>query len=303
MAASGTPSVAVYCLGGFSMTVDGRPVEQLRAGKTRSLFQYLLVNRGRVVLREQLYEVLWPGVEWSPDSSRLKVAVHTLRQLLKNHGASVRVLHRDFGYVLLAENIWIDYEEFEAWFDAARAADARGDIDFALRLYRKCVGFYRGDFLAGETAQWVNEHREWTRAIALRAMNRLRVEALSKDSYDEVVLWCRRILDLDAYHEETYQMLMWVHGRSGELASVSSWYQLCCRRLREELDVEPAAATERIYAMAMRGELRPGSPPPRPQVTAVPIEQNRARRVPAGAPSGPSGPTGPFRAGRAYRTG
>jgi two-component SAPR family response regulator len=297
MAASEPSSVAVYSLGGFSMTVDGRPVEQLRAGKTRSLFQYLLVNRGQVVLREQLYDVLWPGVEWSPESSRLKVAVHTLRRLLKNTGASIRVLHRDFGYVLLADHIWVDYEEFEAWFDAARAADARGDIDFALRLYRKCVGFYRGDFLAGETAQWVNEHREWTRAIALRAMNRLRVEALSKSSYDEVVLWCRRILDLDPYHEETYQMLMWVHGRSGELASVGSWYQLCCRRLREELDVEPAPATERIYAMAMRGDLRPGSQPPRPPAP-VPIDQNRTRRTPTTATQ-----SGPFRTGRAYRTG
>ena len=286
MAGTGTQSVAVYCLGGFSMTVDGRPVEQLRAGKTRSLFQYLLVNRGRVVLREQLYEVLWPGVEWSKDSSRLKVAVHTLRRLLAGCGAPIQVLHRDFGYMLVADDIWIDYKEFEGWFDAARAAEARGDSRYALRLYRKCAGFYRGDFLAGETTRWVTEHQEWTRSIALRAMNRLRVEAVNGDNSDEVVLWCRRILELDPYHEQTYQVLMWVHGRSGQLASVDGWYRLCSQRLRDDLDVEPAEATKRIYLTAMRGEFGQGarlSPAGRPSPPAA-----RSPR-PAARPSQPAG--------------
>lgn len=259
MAAPAARKVAVHCLGGFSLTVDGVPVEQLRAGKTRCLFQYLLVNRGRVVLREQLYEVLWPGVEWSRDSSRLKVAVHALRQLLKTHaGTAVRVLHRDFGYVLLADELWIDFEEFEAWFDAARVAEARGDTALAMRLYNKCVGFYRGDFLTGETAHWVKEHREWSRAVALRAMIRLRSDALERAQHDEAISWCRRILDLDPYHEETYQQLMWLHGRAGELGSVHGWYELCTRRLRDELDVDPSPATERIFNAALRGDLRTG---------------------------------------------
>lgn len=280
MAGTGTPSVAVYCLGGFSMTVNGRPVEQLRAGKIRSLFQYLLVNRGQVVLRQQLYEVLWPGIEWSRDSSRLKVAVHTLRRLLAGCGAPIQVLHRDFGYMLVADDIWIDYEEFQSWFDAARGAEARGDSGYAMRLYRKCVGCYRGDFLAGETARWVQEHQEWTRSIALRAMNRLRVEALNGDSPDEVVMWCRRILELDPYHERTYQMLMWIHGRCGELASVESWYRLCSQRLRDDLDVEPAPATKRIYLTAKRGELVQGVRSSQP-AGAVVLERSQPRRVPA----------------------
>ena len=72
MAASGTPSVAVYCLGGFSMTVDGRPVEQLGDGVGRhdqTERSLPVVDRGQVLV--SLLHLLGQsvvggaGVEWS----------------------------------------------------------------------------------------------------------------------------------------------------------------------------------------------------------------------------------------------
>jgi two-component SAPR family response regulator len=258
--------VAVRCLGDFSVEVGGEPVERWRAGKTRSLFLFLLVNRDRLVLRERLNEELWPGVEWSRNSSSLKVAVHALRQIL-NGGLgpdgkpAVRIVHQDHGYLLQGNRIWVDFEEFEGCFDAARAAETRGEEEAALRLYRRAMDLYSGEFLPGETADWVRGQREWTKSLALRVMDRLRADAFGRGEHAEVLAWCRRILDIDPYREETYRLIMHLHAGFGELGRVNSWYQLCVQRLRDELGVEPTAATRRVFDAAMRGDGRTGSAP------------------------------------------
>jgi two-component SAPR family response regulator len=256
-----TAEVTARCLGAFSLTVGGVPIERWRAGKTRSLFQYLLVNRGRLVLREKLHEVLWPGAECRRNSSSLKVAMHALRQILAVPGnggnePAVRILHQDHGYTLHADDMWIDLEQFDAYFDTGRAADLRGDCATAVDMYRRAIDLYDGDFLSGECADWIEEQREWTKAIALRALDRLRDDAAGRHDFLEAIGWCRRILEIDPYQEQTYQTLIYVHGYFGDLGRVKSWHELCVRRLRDELDVEPTTATEHLYRRAIRGELR-----------------------------------------------
>ena len=278
MTTADPPRVAVRYLGDFALSVNGSQVSRWRAGKTRSLFQYLLVNRERLVLRERLQEVLWPGVDWSNNSSSLKVAVHALRQILKSipqvgREPVMEVCHQDYGYVLHARGVTVDFEELEAQFDAAQAAESHGDVAAALRCCRRVSALYAGEFLPGESAEWVAEQREWNRSIALRAIDRLRADALAREQFTEVITWCRRILDIDPYREQIYQLLMYVHGRFGELGSVNGWYELCARRLREELDTEPAPATQHLHLRAMRGELLARMNTPR--------RAAGARRVPA----------------------
>jgi DNA-binding SARP family transcriptional activator len=259
-------AVTVHFLGEFFLTIDGRPIERWRAGKARSLFQYLMVNRNRIVVRERLYEVLWPDIEWSAGSSSLKVAAHALRQVLRigdqSRGTSaadasaVRVVHRDFGYGLYADDMWVDIDEFHARFDEGRAADEVRDTAAAMCAYRAAMELYRGDFLAGERHSWVLEQREWHKAAALRVLERLRDDALQRGDYAELIRWCQRTLEIEPYREDTYQLLMWIHGRFGERERVKNWYQMCVQRLRCELDVEPTTDTHRVFSQALQAPAR-----------------------------------------------
>jgi two-component SAPR family response regulator len=263
-------AITAQCFGAFSLRVGGVPVERWRAGKARSLCQYLLIHRGRLVLREKLHEVLWPGSERRPNSSSLKVAMHSLRQILAVPGDSGEpaacIVHHDNGYRLHADDVWVDLEQFEAFYDSARSADLHDDRETAVEHYRRAVDLYRGDFLAGESADWIDEQREWAKAMTLRALDRLRIGAIVQHDYLQAVDWCRRTLQLDPYQEEAYQTLIYVHGRYGDLGQVKSWYDLCVRRLRGDLDVQPMPATEQLFHRAVRGELRqcpsaPSGPP------------------------------------------
>ena len=256
-----TAAVTARCLGRFSLTLCGEPVERWRAGKTRSLFQYLLVHRGHLVQRDRLHQVLWPDARRSQNSSSLKVAMHALRQILAvpstGGGEPVaRILQQDHGYVFHADDIWVDLEQFEAYAEMGQVAEARGDYPTAVRMYRQAVELYKGDFLSGECADWIEEQREWTKATALRALDVLRDDAVAQHDFAAATGWCRRILEIDPYQEQTYQTLIYMHGCFGDLGRVKSWYELCVRRLRDDLDVEPTSGTEHLFHRAIRGELR-----------------------------------------------
>ncbi len=259
--------VKAHCMGGFSLSVGGRQVRRWHAGKARSLFQYLLINRGRVVLRERLYEVLWPDQEWTPGSSSLKVAAHALRRMLAEQprlegSDPIRIEHRDFGYVLSAGDIWVDAERLQSAASEARAAALRGDHETATARYRRVADLYRGDYLAGETADWVCEQREWYRSLALRAFGYLRDRALEQGDYPEVIERSRQCLAVDRFHEETYQALMIAHGCLGELDRVKGWHELCVRRLGDELDLTPSPETGRILTQALHDRPRAGRTAP-----------------------------------------
>ncbi|MFC7648935.1 BTAD domain-containing putative transcriptional regulator [Streptosporangium lutulentum] len=250
-----------------------------RAGKARALFQYLLVNRDRLIHRDRLHEVLWPDSD-DRSSSSLKVAVHAVRRVLGTYDRDdgFRLIHQDHGYMLQAQNAWVDLEEFERAFQRARDAWALKDHQRALEWFQTTADLYTGDFLASETGDWINEQRQWAQGLALRALAVLRADSLEREDWAAAMHWCRRIIALDPYHEDTYQTLMMIHGELGELGRARDWYELCRRRLSKDLDAEPAERTERILASLTRRRNRPLVPAlaarPRPSEIVPPHEKD-----------------------------
>lgn len=252
------PACEVRFLGLFECRVDGVSIERWHAGRARSLFQYLLLNRGHLVTQARLYEVLWPESEGARSSS-LKVAVHALRKILRDQGvpeSRARVEFRDGGYLLHAPDAWIDVDAFDEAIERGRRADLDRDAEAAVAAYRRAMDLYTGDFLAAEDAPWADEQRQWCRSSALRALERLVQEAVEGADDAAIVSWCRRIVAIDPYCETAYQALIASHGRFGELASVRSWHRICERRLLGDLGIAPAEETRKLFSLAMNGKLR-----------------------------------------------
>ncbi|MFJ5680543.1 BTAD domain-containing putative transcriptional regulator [Streptomyces sp. NPDC093097] len=259
--------VEMQFLGTFSVTVDGAPVRRWRAGKARQLFQYLALHQDQILTRERLYEVLWPEAEWSAGRSSLKVAAHALRQVLQAHpdqesGSGIRLVHRDCGYVLYMDDAACDVGRFQRLLRAGLAAARDGRSADAADALRGALALYRGQFLPGENADWITEQREYLQSLALRGLAELRSDAQVREDFPELIALCRRTLEIDRHHEETYRELMAAHGRLGELARVRSWYDLCARRLREELGVAPAPETRRLLHSLLPAPGHPARPMP-----------------------------------------
>jgi len=250
-------------LGVLTIRRRGQEQPRWRTGRGRSLFEYLLVNHGVVIPKEQLASVLWEDADDRPGANSLKVLVHgvrrTLRGLCDDRG-QLDVEFRDVGYVLeMTGDVQLDFAQFESLSHLAMEAQRRGDDTVARGLYEEALQYYSGDFLVGQTEDWVIEQRQWLRELALRNLLRLAQYAVDDDDLDGAVTICRRIYDLDPTHEDAYRVLMYVHARRGEIGQVKRWHELCVRRLERDLDVEPDPATDELLEAAIRRE--PVEPP------------------------------------------
>lgn len=253
-------AISVRTLGTFELCFHDRPVQRWKAGKSRNLLQFLLLRPGRIVPRGVLYQALWPDVPWSKNSSSLKVAAHMLRNVLEEYRREwgvqpgLQLLTRESGYLLTADGVTVDFEQFVRLADRAHAAQLRGDRDAAAGLYRQAVDRYRGDFLPDVGYDWAGVEREWLRSRQLCALAFLIETDIERGDHVGAIRWCRRMLDAEPLHEQTYRALIAVHAHLGQLTQVQRWYRLCAGLLRDRLQTGPGPATQRLYARAVRGE-------------------------------------------------
>ncbi len=148
---------------------------------TRDLIKFFIVNKNKLIPREVIYEALWPGEDPQKTSSKFRVYISILRDviepwLLKDEKPRI-IIYTEGKYLFSTENINIDVEDFEKL-----VADGLKSMDSAEAMYNleKAVELYRGDFLEDDIySDFIYIERERLRNIFFRAVNRL------KELYDE----------------------------------------------------------------------------------------------------------------------
>lgn len=223
-----------------------------RRDKARQLFQLLLTRRQRLLERDQIVELLWPGLDGETAERDFKVALSTLYRVLEPalpaRALSAYVLREGTLYGLRpGADLTLDAEQFE---QAVRQGDRlarQGDEGFIDR-YRAALTLYGGDFLQDYPYdEWASEERERLLGLWLHAADRLAAALAERARWPEVIDVCQAILQRDECWEQAYRLLMLAHARLGNRAQALRTYARCVERLREELDVPPSAATVRLF--------------------------------------------------------
>jgi len=252
--------IEIRTLGKFEVIIDGRPIVRWRAGKARDLLQYLLLRPGCVIPRDVLFEALWPELD-APRSS-LKVAIHMLRNALMmkrpataEHTSEIRIITHECGYSIETSNVWVDFIEFDSLIRQAQQRDNSAMSEDAIADLSAATDLYQGDFLPGTTTHWAEPHREWLRSLALSALGRLVTISARAGEDLQVIHYGRKVLEIDPLHEETYRMLIGMHGKLGQISQADRWYRLCASRLQDSLGVSPTDMTRSVYSRAVSREL------------------------------------------------
>ena len=144
-----TDAWQVNLLGGLRVSRPGHDdITRLPSRAVTALLARLALAPQRAHAREELIELLWPGVELDVGRNRLRQALSTLKSLLEPAGAAPRqvVLQADRQHVRVVDGtLRCDAVDFE---HAART----GRIDEAQALYR-------GELLPGLYDEWIDEER------------------------------------------------------------------------------------------------------------------------------------------------
>ena len=232
----------VYTLGQFLIYKDGQPLRFSRKAQKKplELLQALIAAGDRGIWDEELADALWREADGDAALQSLRTTLHRLRSLA---GREEAVKVRE-GRVSLDDRLcWIDAWAFERLLGEAEGSDPRA----AFPLLEKAVGFYQGYFMGRE----MEESRllaagERLRSKFLRGVEKLGSFWSQGGEWEKARQCYRKGLEVDSLAEEFCQGAMVCCQKLDLKAEALSLYKSFEKRLKKELDIEPAAKTRAI---------------------------------------------------------
>jgi DNA-binding SARP family transcriptional activator len=238
----------IRALGGFSITLDGQPLQRAQrlARKPLEVLQALIGLGPNEVTLQTLGAALWPELDGDGAHNACHVALHRLRRVLGDDEV-IRVEH---GLVVLdSRDTWIDVESFRQLIGRLRAAIAGpiGSRALAEQWTAELVSSYPGHFLPAEQRAWAAGVREQLRSRFVRATTALTVTLERLGAMEAAIELYRHAIDLDPHSESFHRGLMRAHLAMGHKAEALEAFERCRQQLAAGLNVEPSPETHWLY--------------------------------------------------------
>lgn len=247
----------INTLGGFSLSLDGRPVPDIGSRKAEAILVYLAVE-DRPINRNVLKTLLWPESSEGHAATSLRVELSNLRKRL---GAYLDI-SREAIMIRPNATVRLDLAELAAMLAAGR-------IDEALLTYA-------GDFLQGfyvrastEFEHWLLWERECVRESLLHALSESVASEIRVGDYHRALHLSEQLLHHDPLDELAHRNRMLLFALDGKPAAALAQYEICRATLQEELGIEPAEETQLLHEQIRCGRTLP-RPELRPALQALP---------------------------------
>jgi DNA-binding SARP family transcriptional activator len=247
--------VEARLLGPFELLVNGQLVQHWRGNRGRMLLAYLLLHRGRPLARDELGGIFWPDAPPDVVRNRLHVALYGLRRDLRALTKHPVVIHSGRGFSFHPQmDLWIDAEAFDEAVTAARKEDGVR-LDTTLARYETALKLYRGELLEDTPfEEWTLLCRERLRLQHLEALDQVARLRFELGRYADCLEACQRLIPGDLCREDIHRLIMLCYTRLNRPHLAARQYHQCRRQLRDELGIEPAEATQRLYERIRRQE-------------------------------------------------
>lgn len=244
----------------FGLYWNRELLDRCEASKAQELLSYLLVHRDRPHSREQLATLLWEKSSDSRSKQYLRQMLWQLQSALDHPGyggPSLLLVDADWIQVNLSAGLWIDVAEFERAYEGVRGVAGRTLDAATAATLEKAVDLYRGDFLENWYQDWCIFERERLQNIYLAMLDKLVGYCEAARAYEPGMAFGLKILRCEKAHERTYRRLMRLHYFAGDRTGALRHFARCARVLQEELGVEPARRTIRLFRKIQADELTP----------------------------------------------
>jgi DNA-binding SARP family transcriptional activator len=188
----------------------------------------------RVATPEDLAVAFWPGFEPEDVRHRIHLAASGARVFLRRLLRGVDALHCLNGGYTWSPAIGID-SDVERFIDCSR----HGTLDG----YRTAVELYKGEFLAGETADWLQPMRVRLATARASALEALAEHAMASGDYARALSFGLELVEAEPGHESGTRLAMRCFLQFGQRTRALEQYARLERYLAEQIGVEPTEET------------------------------------------------------------
>jgi DNA-binding SARP family transcriptional activator/tetratricopeptide (TPR) repeat protein len=247
--------------GSFQTQLHGQPITHFESDKVRALLAYLAVESSRSHRRETLAGLLWPDRPEQAAFTNLRHALSSLRKSIDDQTATSPIILVQPGTIRFSpeSHSWLDVAEFDRLTAGCQSPTAT-NLEVIERL-QNAVTLYVGDFLEGFSLkdsslfeEWILIQREHYRKAAVQALAALASFYENYDDWGLALIYARRQVELEPLDETAHCQIMRLLALSGQRSAALRQFETCRHILFDELQVEPARETLRLYESIKEGE-------------------------------------------------
>ncbi|HVO38854.1 MAG TPA: AAA family ATPase [Spirochaetia bacterium] len=269
------PRLRMRLLGGFAVWIGEREIPEAAFGrrKARSLLKLLALQPGYKLHRDQVMELLWPGLGGSAAAAQLYKTIHHVRQAFGDAEPEVSpeslLQLRDEVVSLAAPGgVHTDIDVFERLGREARRL-------WSVGMLQRAISSCGGDLLPADLYEdWTAQRRDSLRQLSMELLLELGEAHLGAGQLAEAADAFRQALVRDEATEAAHRGLMRVYAAQGNRTRALRQFQRCAEALERELDVAPDEETARLHRQIASGE-------------GIPVRRARAVPVPEPGLPGP----------------
>ena len=256
--ASGDPPA-----GGESNQVGSASITEFASNKVRALLAYLAVESGRPHAREVLAGLLWPKSPEADALASLRNALASLRRAIGDRDANPPYLdnYRERNHsIQLHQRPLPGYRrDPDTGQDSHRLPVSCEPDDLQRRA--AALDAYHGPFLQGITIsdsaafeEWVTLWRERLARLVLDEVRWLSDYYEACGEYSQALEYAQRQVAIEPWLEEGHRQVMRILAMSGQRSAALAQFETC-KRVADELNVEPADDTRQLYQAICSGDL------------------------------------------------
>ncbi len=248
--APGSPELRVQICGNLAIERGGERLDRSLPGRQgRLLFAYLVLNRHRLVARDELAEALWLEPDPEVVDARLNPLLSKLRRILGGEAIEGRSTLR-----LRLPDVWVDLEAAVEAIHRAESAVTQGAFVRAWGPALLALFTAERGFLPGEDAPWIDETRHQLRELEVHALECYAATELGLGGTElaGAVRAGRKLTQLAPLRESGYRHLMEALVAQDNPAEALHVYEQLCVCLREQVGVSPGVLTRAVYERILK---------------------------------------------------
>ena len=248
------PELYIKTLGGLQIYRQGVAIspKAWHRKAAKQMFVLLVTMKSAPVSKEKLMFNLWPDADGQIANRNFKVALNELTNILeperKPRAQSRYITKHDSALRIICDpTVWIDSQAFESYVETGMNL-LKKQPERAKQSLISGLQLYAGEYMSGEYLDDDSlRERDRLRILASKGAEKLSECYIGERKYEEAVRWADKILQIDNCWERAYQLKLIGHGEQRDKVSLERVYRQCLTTLKNELGVEPSAATEDIY--------------------------------------------------------
>jgi DNA-binding SARP family transcriptional activator len=256
-------------LGGFKAerVGDARPVSGWQRRSAKTLLKILATHPRHALHREEIVELVWPGVEVESAINSFGKALYAARRALepdlRPRASSAYVRLTDSVVALATEHVVVDVDLFQQLADGALQG---GDV----AAYESALAAYGGELLPEDRYEdWCAERREFLARLHLRLLIGLADVLEQRRSLSASADRFREVLQHDPTREAVHRRLMVLYAQMGMRDQAVRQFRVCEAVLRRELDLAPESATTALFQDVLANRIPRQLPTPESEQLVV----------------------------------